>query len=169
MTTAVIETSRFVGSPFECITVATGWRMTRMYVMRPFRSIVVMALIALSAACHSPTSPDDGQAPAEHGRLSGIVTIGPNCPVAQLNNPCPTQPSAYAARKILVYTETKSKLLFTVDIDSQGSYVIDLAPARYTIELKPSGIDHTSDLPKVIDIRANTVVRIDVSIDTGIR
>ncbi|MDP9360014.1 MAG: hypothetical protein M3P29_01045 [Acidobacteriota bacterium] len=137
--------------------------------MRPFRSIVVMALIAFSAACHSPTSPDDGQAPVQHGRLSGIVTIGPNCPVSQQNNPCPTQPSAYAARKILVYTETKSKLLFTVDIDSQGLYVIDLAPAKYTVELKPNGIDRTSDLPKVVEIRANTVTRLDVSIDTGIR
>ena len=60
-------------------------------------------------------------------------------------------------------------LLFTVDIDSQGSYVIDLAPAKYTIDLKPNGIDHTSDLPQVVEIRANTVTRVDVSIDTGIR
>ena len=138
--------------------------------MRPFHSIVVMALIAFSVACHSPTSPDGGQVPTEHGRLSGLVTIGPNCPgPQQINNPCPTQPSAYAARKILVYTETKSRLLFTVDIDSQGSYVIDLAPARYTVDIRPNGIDRTSDLPKIIEIRANTVTRLDVSIDTGIR
>jgi hypothetical protein len=138
--------------------------------MRPSHSIVVMALIAFSVACHSPTSPDDGQASMQHGRLSGIVTIGPNCPgPQQINNPCPTQPSAYAARKILVYTETKSNLLFTVDIDSQGSYVIDLAPAKYMVELKPNGIDRTSDLPQVVEIRANTVTRVDVSIDTGIR
>ena len=137
--------------------------------MRPFPLAVVMALIACSVACHSPTSPDGGQVPAEHGRLSGLVTIGPNCPVEQANNPCPTQPSAYAARKILIYTETKSRLLFTVDIDSQGSYVIDLAPARYTVDIRPNGIDRTSDLPKIIEIRANTVTRLDVSIDTGIR
>jgi hypothetical protein len=144
--------------------------MTRISVMRPSHSIVVMALIAFGIACHSPTSPDSGQAATQHGRLSGIVTIGPNCPgPQQINNPCPTQPSAYAARKILVYTETKSNLLFTVDIDSQGSYVIDLAPAKYMVELKPNGIDRTSDLPQVVEIRANTVTRVDVSIDTGIR
>ena len=138
--------------------------------MRPFPLAVLMALVACSMACHSPTSPDGGQVPAEHGRLSGLVTIGPNCPgPQQINNPCPTQPSAYAARKILVYTETKSRLLFTVDIDSQGSYVIDLAPAKYMVELKPNGIDRTSDLPQVVEIRANTVTRVDVSIDTGIR
>lgn len=144
--------------------------MTRISIMRPFHSIVVVALIVFSIACHSPTSPDGGQVPAEHGRLSGLVTIGPNCPgPQQIINPCPTQPSAYAARKILVFTESKSRLLFTVDIDSLGSYVIDLAPARYTVDIKPNGIDRTSDLPKVIEIRANTVTRLNVSIDTGIR
>jgi len=113
--------------------------------------------------------PPDSGVPAQHGRLSGIVTIGPNCPGPQTDTGCPTQPSAYAARKILVYNETKSNLLFTVDIDSQGAYFIDLAPGKYTIDLKPSGIDKTGDLPKLIEIHANTVTSVNVSIDTGIR
>ncbi|HEX3578685.1 MAG TPA: hypothetical protein VHY33_08995 [Thermoanaerobaculia bacterium] len=135
------------------------------------RQRLVLALVVIATACHSPTSPNDGQAATEHGRLSGVVTIGPNCPgPQQIGNPCPTPPSAYAARKILVYNEAKTNLLFTVDIDSQGAYLIDLAaPAKYTIDLKPSGIDKTSDLPKVVDIHANTVTRVDVNIDTGIR
>jgi hypothetical protein len=132
----------------------------------------LVALIALLAmACHSPTSPNDGQGtPKEHGRLSGVVTIGPNCPGAQRTTPCPTQPSAYAARKIQVYNEARTNLLFTVDIDSQGLYVIDLAaPAKYTVDLKPNGIDRTTNLPQAVDIRVNTVTRVDVNIDTGIR
>jgi hypothetical protein len=144
--------------------------------MQPQRPALAVALLAVVVACHSPTSPTDGKsggasAPAEHGRLSGVVTIGPNCPgPARDDTPCPTQPSAYAARKILVYDEAKTNLLFTVDIDSQGLYVIDLAaPAKYTVDLKPNGIDRTSDLPKVVDIHANTVTRVDVSIDTGLR
>jgi hypothetical protein len=144
--------------------------MTRIAAMRLLRSITPVMLLALAAGCHSPTSPSEGTTPAQHGRLSGIVTIGPNCPGPQTGTlPCPTTPSAYAARKILVYNEVKTTLLFTVDIDSQGAYFIDLAPAKYTIDLKPSGIDHTSDLPKVIQILANSVTRIDVNIDTGIR
>ena len=100
-----------------------------------------------------------------------MVTIGPNCPGPEReSNPCPTQPSAYAARKIQVWNEAKTNLLFTVDIDSQGSYLIDLAaPAKYTVDLKPNGADRTSDLPKVVDIHANTVTRVDVNIDTGLR
>jgi hypothetical protein len=129
------------------------------------------ALLTFAMACHSPTSPMEGQATTstEHGRLSGVVTIGPNCPVQTETNPCPTQPSAYAARKILIYTATKSSLLFTVDIDSQGLYVIDLVPGTYTVDLMSSGIDRTSDLPKVIDIKANTITVVNVNIDTGLR
>jgi hypothetical protein len=143
--------------------------------MRPQRSALAASLLAVVIACHSPTSPADGKAAgsgsAEYGRLSGVVTIGPNCPGPEREgNPCPTQPSAYAARKILVYNEAKTNLLFTVDIDSQGLYVIDLAaPAKYTIDLKPNGADRTSDLPKVVDIHANTVTKVDVKIDTGLR
>jgi len=131
---------------------------------------MLIATVVLAIACHSPTSPESGKtAITEHGRLSGVVTIGPNCPGPQTDKPCPTQPSAYAARKILVYNEAKTTLLFTVDIDSQGLYVIDLAPGKYTVDLKPTGIDRTADLPKVVQIQANTVTVINVNIDTGIR
>jgi len=147
--------------------------MTKIGIMRPQRPAVAIAIVFLVTtsimACHSPTSPNESVTVTDHGRLSGIVTIGPNCPGPETTNPCPTPPSAYAARKILVYNEAKTNLLFTVDIDSQGAYLIDLAPAKYTVDLKPNGIDHTSDLPKVVEIKANTVTRLDVNIDTGIR
>ena len=140
--------------------------------MRVPTPAVAIAILILTTACHSPTSPSDGKSAssvAEHGRLSGIVTIGPNCPGPETANPCPTQPSAYAARKILVYNEAKTTLLFTVDIDSQGAYLIDLAPAMYAIDLKPNGIDKTSDLPKVVEIKTNVVTNLNVNIDTGLR
>jgi hypothetical protein len=140
--------------------------------MRAHSTVVAIAILSLVTACHSPTSPSEGKSAssvADHGRLSGTVTIGPNCPGAETSNPCPAQPSAYAARKILVYNEAKTSLLFTVDIDSQGAYLIDLAPAMYTVDLKPNGIDKTIDLPKVIEIKTNVVTRLDVNIDTGIR
>jgi hypothetical protein len=141
--------------------------------MRVHTPAVAIAILILATSCHSPTSPTEAHAATsagEHGRLSGIVTVGPNCPGAQsATNPCPTPPSAYADRKILVYNEARSALLFTVDIDSQGAYLIDLVPAKYTVEMKPNGIDKTSELPQVVDIKANTVTRIDVNIDTGIR
>ena len=125
-------------------------------------------LVLFAATCHSPSSPEDPST-RPHGRLSGLVTIGPNCPVEQQGNPCPTPPAAYQLRKILVYDSGRTKVLFVVDIDSQGLYLIDLVPATYLIDLRGSGIDRSPDLPKTIVIRANTVTHLDVSIDTGIR
>ena len=129
---------------------------------------VTLLILLFAAACASPTSPEDPSS-RPHGRLSGLVKIGPNCPVEQVGNPCPTPPAAFQLRKILVYDAGRSKVLYVVDIDSQGLYLIDLAPARYVIDLRGAGIDRTADLPKTVEIRANTVTRLDVSIDTGIR
>ena len=132
--------------------------------------LLAIAVTACVAACRggSPTSPDN-QASIPHGRLSGTVTIGPNCGGPQRDPPCPTPPSAYAARKIQIYDEGRTNLLHTVDIDSSGFYSIDLVPGRYTVDLKPNGIDRSSEVPKVVTITANSVTVLDISIDTGLR
>jgi hypothetical protein len=116
----------------------------------------------------SPTAPSD-PASLPHGRLSGVVTIGPNCPVESQTNPCPTPPSAYALRKILVYDQAKTKLIATVDIDQHGLYFIDLPPAKYVVDLKRTGIDHSGDVPATVTIQSNVVTKLDINIDTGLR
>jgi hypothetical protein len=131
------------------------------------RFLLPLAALA-QVGCNSPTAPID-TTPQVHGRLSGLVKIGPICPVEREGNPCPTPPSAYAARKILVKDEQGTRTLYTVDIDGQGLYVIDLAPAKYRIDLKPNGIDRTSDLPAIVEIHANSVTTLNVNIDTGLR
>lgn len=131
------------------------------------RSFLLLVAI-LQFGCDSPTAPVT-TASKVLGRLSGIVTIGPICPVQRDDTPCPTPPSAYAARKILVMDEQGTKILFTVDIDAQGLYVIDLAPGKYRIDLKPNGIDRAAELPAVIEIHANSVTTLNVNIDTGLR
>jgi len=133
------------------------------------RSLAFVALLGL-LACNrsSPTDPAQAAGALQYGRLMGTVTIGPNCPV-ETATPCPTPPSAYSLRKIAVYDEGKTKVLFTVDIDQHGLYSIDLTPAKYTLELEASGLDRTADLPQTVTITANTVTRVDVRIDTGLR
>jgi hypothetical protein len=131
------------------------------------RRLIPLLLLG-TLACHGSSAPTDPSS-QPHGRLAGTVKIGPICPVEQEGNPCPTPPAAYAARKVLIYDQQRTRVLFTVDIDSQGLYAIDLVPGRYLVDLKPNGIDHSSDVPKMIDIHANSVTSIDISIDTGIR
>ena|ERR1041385_4319043 len=130
-------------------------------------------LVIVAAACHGgsdgPTAPQSSSSTLVTGRLSGVVTIGPNCPVEQIDKPCPTSPDAYALRKVLVYDAQGSRLLSTVDIDSQGLYVIDLVPATYRVDLKKSGVDRASGVPTTVEIHANTVTKLDIGVDTGIR
>ena len=130
--------------------------------------LIATVAIALALGCHkSPTAPGESATP--HGRLFGLVTIGPNCPVDTTTNPCPTPPSAYAARKVLIFSSDHSKQLFSVDIDSRGLYVIDLTPGTYVIDLKPVGMDRSQDVPATVNILANISTQHDISIDTGLR
>lgn len=133
------------------------------------RRLAIAAVLALLlAACNNgPTEPqvDVGT----RGRLAGVVTIGPNCPGPATNPPCPTQPNAYLERKVLVYDEAGTRLLFTVDIDTQGVYLIALAPGRYRIDLKKAGGDSSADVPTVVTIERNLTTTLNIRIDTGIR
>lgn len=135
----------------------------------PLRCYLLLALAAVLIGCNSPSGPDDDLGSQPRGRLSGTVTIGPNCPGPTTTTPCPTPPDAYKQRKILVYNAARTTLLHTVDIDSQGSFLIDLIPARYTVDLRGAGIDMTADLPKTVEIHANVVTTLTVNVDTGIR
>jgi len=131
------------------------------------RRTSLLVVLFAAAACSSPTAPKDQ--PQVFGRLAGVVTIGPNCPVQREGQPCPTPPSAYTLRKVLVYDEQHAKLLHTVDIDTQGLYAINLAPAKYAVDLQGVGIDRSADVPKVVEIHANSVTSLNIAIDTGLR
>jgi len=133
------------------------------------RTLPLLLIVAITACSggNSPTAPSNQ--PTAKGTLAGVVTIGPICPVQSDTQPCPTPPDAYAARKVLVENSAATQVLFTVDINSQGLYTIDLAPGNYVVDLKKVGADRSSDVPKAITIAANTTTRVDIGIDTGIR
>ena len=129
------------------------------------RRLAFLAIIL--AACHgSPTDPVDDR---PIGILKGIVTIGPNCPVQQQGQDCPPPLDAFQIRKVLVYDEAKTKLLFTLDINSGGGYTATLLTGKYTVDMKLVGIDQSPDVPAVVTIHANTVTRLDIDVDTGLR
>jgi hypothetical protein len=130
------------------------------------RLVFVLTLLAATACNNSPTDPTIDLGP--RGRLAGIVTIGPNCPVTT-TQPCPTPASAYLERKVLVYNEAGTQLLFTVDIDAQGAYLISLQPGKYLVDVKKVGIDRSADVPKVVTIEKNLTTPLNIAIDTGIR
>jgi hypothetical protein len=133
------------------------------------KRLLLAVLAAAVLCCGHNDSPTDPIVALRTGKLIGLVTIGPNCPGPTTTNPCPTPPSAYASRKVQVFDAAHAKLLDTVDIDNGGFYSILLSPNTYTIDLKPNGIDKSSDVPKQVTIKANDTTRVDIAIDTGIR
>lgn len=126
-------------------------------------AVLIAAALLTSCEGKSPTDPSES---IPRGRLSGIVTIGPNCPAPQV---CATPASAYALRKVLVYDAARVSLLHTVDIDSRGAYYIDLPVRTYNIDVQKSGADTVPGIPRVVTIARNTVTLVNIEIDTGIR
>ena len=130
------------------------------------RALLFIA-IALAACSGGPTEPDQNPAVRVRGTLLGLVTIGPNCPASQ--EPCPTPMSAYAARKILVFDEQRTREPLTVDIDVRGIYRISLLRGKYVVDFQGIGLDRSTDVPKTVTIEALSETRLDIRIDTGIR
>ena len=115
------------------------------------RALPFLLLLLIACEGEGPTDPRDA---IPRGRLSGIVTLNP----AQM-------PSAFTARKVLVFDEARTRQLFTVDVDLRGLYVIDLPPGRYTIDFRGESGDRTSDLPTVVTIQANVVTVLNLTIN----
>ncbi|MGB8217440.1 MAG: hypothetical protein WCE94_09070 [Candidatus Methanoperedens sp.] len=105
----------------------------------------------------------------ETGVLQGHVRIGPLCPV----EPCRISPDqmekVYDLRKILIYDENRQSLLEEVQIDKNGSYMVNLAPGNYVVDINRIGIDRSAQVPGKINIESGKTVVLDISIDTGIR
>lgn len=106
---------------------------------------------------------------AEPGILQGKVTIGPLQPVERPGEVVEVPCEVYEARKIMVYNKSGNKLVEEVDIDCDGRYVVKLSPGTYTVDINRIGIDHSSDVPRQVEIKSGITTRLDIDIDTGIR
>lgn len=122
---------------------------------------MVLVVIGLVTAC-SP-------APAVPGRLEGEVTIGPIWPVEREGDVREIPCEVYQARKIMVYDKGGKRLIEQVDIDCNGHYSVELAPGSYLVDINQLGIDHSSQVPKTLEISSGETLRLDIDIDTGIR
>jgi hypothetical protein len=125
-------------------------------------AITVVVAIVLNT---TTTAPGSG---GGTGTLTGNVTIGPLCPV----EPCTVTPdrlaAAYAARTIVVSIPGGAVIAEAVP-DPYTGYSFILKPGTYVVDIKHQGINRSPELPKTVTIRAGETVRLDISIDTGIR
>jgi hypothetical protein len=102
------------------------------------------------------------------GTLTGNVSIGPLCPVDPCTVPHDRLVAAYAARPITISTPAGS-VVATVTADPETGYTVALRPGTYVIDIPLQGIGGNRGLPETVTIREGETVRLDISIDTGIR
>jgi hypothetical protein len=132
----------------------------------PYIIILVVILVAIVYVTF-----DSGQ-PAETGNTTGILTgkvsIGPLCPVEPCTIPHDRLVAAYAARPITISTPDGIGVT-TLTADPESGYTISLKAGTYVISIPKQGIGGSPDLPATVTIRSGETVRLDISIDTGIR
>ncbi len=104
---------------------------------------------------------------SENGTVSGVVTIGPICPVQTVGRPCNTPPDMYTSREVVVYDQSGG-IVSRIRLDELGKYTVTLPPGTYSLDVVPwSGINKS--VPKQVVVFANQNIGVDFNIDTGIR
>ncbi|MBI1793612.1 MAG: hypothetical protein HYR70_05420 [Chloroflexi bacterium] len=126
--------------------------------MRP-KYIFLVAFLFVTACSPflAPTPTDSG--------VDGNVTIGPMCPVVQVNNPCPDKP--YQATLTILTTTTRRKVI-QFKTDANGYFRAALAPGEYILRPEsPNVMPRAAEIPFTVTDRQFT--RVDVVYDSGIR
>jgi hypothetical protein len=124
--------------------------------------LVVITLAGASLNCGC-LSADSGT-----GTLTGNVSIGPLCPVEPCTVSHDRLVAAYAARPITISTPAGS-VVATVTADPETGYLVALKPGAYVVDIQHQGVGGSRELPETVTIRSGETVRLDISIDTGIR
>lgn len=118
---------------------------------------ILVLLVLLLAAC-SPTSK-----PTDSG-IEGDVTIGPMCPVVQVNNPCPDKP--YQATLTVLTTDRQKIIQFQTD--PNGHFQVKLAPGKYILHPEsPHAMPRAADMS--FTVNEHQFTRMEVVYDSGIR
>lgn len=99
-----------------------------------------------------------------HGTVRGRVLSSPTCPVEHLGSPCPPRPvvgaSVVAARDGHPAGSTTTR--------GDGAFTFSLPPGRYLVTATTIG-GYPSTTASTVDVRANVVTRLTLTVDSGIR
>lgn len=130
-------------------------------------------MLGLTSACGPLTGPSTTpSAPASAvGYLEGRADIGPLTPVEKVGVPPPTpSPEICTARGLTVRDAKSDKEVARFSLEGDCTYRVALKPGVYVVDLvRTQRIGGSKDLPKTVEIEAGKTVRLDVSIDTGIK
>ncbi|MGB9175435.1 MAG: hypothetical protein WCB46_01695 [Methanoregula sp.] len=134
------------------------------------RALAILVLLAITIGIAMVLN--SGGLPADpgtgYGTLTGNVSIGPLCPVEPCTVPHDRLVAAYAARPITISTPAGTEVA-TVTADPKTGYAVVLKPGTYVVDIPHQGIGGSKELPATVTLHSGETVRLDISIDTGIR
>ena len=107
-----------------------------------------------------------------YGALTGSVTITPVCPVERQGVACRPSAEMFAAHPISIYRMDRRTLVKAVTPDAYGRFAATLPAGDYWIDADHQvggAIGGVSGVPKTVHITANTVARVSIAVDTGLR
>lgn len=109
---------------------------------------------------------------SELGTITGIVLLGPTCPVAT-NPPDPACDDKPYATRLAVTTTDQSRVITEFDSDTTGHFSVDVPPGSYDIRsaqmanVLPYCMNKRGKDP--IQVQAGIVTDVTIDCDTGIR
>ena len=104
------------------------------------------------------------QVPAGTG-ISGIVMLGPACPVETVTSPCPDTPF----RGDVMATASDGTTT-TVTTDAQGGFTMNLREGTYVVvAVTPDGSGPPTSVPQTVEVTAGAYTDVTLEVDSGIR
>ena len=131
-------------------------------------SVLVVAGMVLLASCGDQQPGGGGTSSASEG-VSGVVHLGPQCPVETVDEPCDDKPAASVtvtiSERVPGESHTAGKEVATGKTDRDGAFRIEVAPGEYVV---------TADAGMSCELMDARVTKgeyavVDVPCDTGIR
>jgi hypothetical protein len=120
----------------------------------------VVAVLLLAGCAHGSSERADTG-------VSGVVHVGPQCPVEAVGRPCPDRLSDHVRVTVSQASgaQTTGKLVAQGRTDTDGGFRIPLAPGEYLVTAD-AGMSCQSTATRVV---AGRYVSLDIRCDSGIR
>jgi hypothetical protein len=138
--------------------------------MKKVRFNLIFGLVCLAGILFMPGC--EKQLNHETGFLTGIITIGPICPVQSIppNPDCLPTAETYKAYPVDVYSSDGIKKVARISPALDGTFKTELAPGDYLVVLEPNqNRTGSSNLPVGVSVISSGETVLNINIDTGIR
>jgi hypothetical protein len=133
---------------------------------RMLASGVTAAVLVVLAGCGG-SNPSGAGSPSSSsttdGRVSGVVTAGPTCPVERADEPCPPRP---VSAEIDARTPAGNRVAAT-HTDADGRYEVRLPRGSFVLSVVTNGLPRCPATQVTVTSAGD--VTADITCDTGIR